>query len=96
MKYMEMLKSKKAHQGVLSKLTKPPSVSFDSEGGRGFYEKNNPHNLPENCPLIDGPVPAGCAFEKNFFVQLVRERVLPVGGPCPLRSVCKLSKRGTK
>lgn len=45
-------------------------------------------DLPKGCPLIGGPVPPECRFETKLFKRMIRQGVLPIGGPCPLRRVC--------
>lgn len=47
-------------------------------------------DLPEGCPLATGVrVPAMCRFEARFFRRMLDEGVLNVGGPCPIRHVCR-------
>jgi len=50
-------------------------------------------DLPEGCPLDGWPFPeTGCRFHRRIFERLTAEGVLPPGGPCPLRGVCKLGR----
>jgi hypothetical protein len=55
-----------------------PAVRSPSIGGE----------LPKGCPLIGGPVPSECRFETKLFKRMIRQGVLPIGGPCPLHLVC--------
>ena len=47
-------------------------------------------DLPEVCPLLGGSVPDECRFEAKLYRRMVNEGVLQLGGPCPLRKVCRL------
>jgi hypothetical protein len=55
-----------------------------------------PADLPEGCPLLGGPVPAGCRFEAKLLRRMMAEGALPLpGGRCPLRQVCKAEAMAT-
>lgn len=51
-------------------------------------ESHAPAALPGGCPLLGGPVPPECRFETKLFKRMIRQGILPIGGPCPLRLVC--------
>ncbi|MCG2750376.1 MAG: hypothetical protein L6301_00850 [Desulfobacteraceae bacterium] len=52
-------------------------------------------DLPAKCPLTtSGLCPTGCRFESRFFRRMINEGVLTMGGPCPVRNVCLLGKKG--
>ncbi|MBA3030864.1 MAG: hypothetical protein FP816_18900 [Desulfobacteraceae bacterium] len=52
-------------------------------------------DLPAKCPLTtSGLCPTGCRFESRFFRRMINEGVLTMGGPCPVRNVCLLEKKG--
>jgi hypothetical protein len=65
--------------------------------GRGLYAlppwPPRSADLPEACPLLGGPHPAGCRFHPKLLARLVAEGALPLpGGRCPLRAVCRLGR----
>jgi hypothetical protein len=67
---------------------KNPLVPLFQSGGLGQRDSDA---LPAGCPLDGWPFPeTGCRFHRRIFERLTAEGVLPAGGPCPLRRVCKL------
>jgi hypothetical protein len=73
----------KSHPNVATVATVAVATPQENE----FYQGGD---LPEACPLLGGPVPNECRFETKFFQRMAREGVFCLGGPCPLRKVCKL------
>jgi hypothetical protein len=66
------------------------SVPLFKSGGLGQRDSDA---LPDGCPLDGWPFPeTGCRFHRRLFERLTAEGVLPAGGPCPLRGVCKLGR----
>ena len=50
-------------------------------------------DLPAGCPLLAGPVPAGCCFHPKLLARLLAEGALPLpSGRCPLRTACKVGR----
>ncbi len=91
MSYLELLKQENMHHGELTKLTKPPFVSFVSTVGRNFSKNDIPRSAPRTRDMVDS---LSCIRTLNDIENQVPE--LPaecplLGGPFPVG--CKFESR---
>jgi hypothetical protein len=74
-------------------LATPTGPRTVTVSGNTAPDRTTPGDLPEGCPLDGWPFPAtGCRFHRRIFERLTAEGVLPPGGPCPLRAVCRVGR----